>query len=89
MPTFARCSMRPPRPTVLGMNETGAPEVLTVDDVADLLRVDRKTVYEAIRQKQIPGVVHIGRAIRVHRATLEAWLRGEPTRPATSGRGRR
>lgn len=49
-------------------------EVLTVDEVADLLRVDRKTVYEAIRRRELPGVVRVGRAIRVSRVALEAWL---------------
>ena len=50
-------------------------EVLTVDEVAALLRVDRKTVYEAVHRRQIPHV-RVGRAIRIQRAAFEAWLEG-------------
>jgi excisionase family DNA binding protein len=46
------------------------PEMLTVDEAAALLRVNRKTVYEAIRRKQLPGVIHLGRTIRVSRSAL-------------------
>lgn len=55
----------------------GDPEVLTVDEAAALLRMDRKGVYEAIRRRELPGVRRIGRCIRVHRATLVAWLAGK------------
>ena|ERR1017187_4277807 len=41
------------------------PEVLTVDEVAALLRVNRKTVYGAIKRAEIPGVRRIGGTIRV------------------------
>jgi excisionase family DNA binding protein len=51
--------------------------VLTVDEVAELLRVDRKTVYEAVRVGELPGAVRVGRAIRVHRATFLLWLEGK------------
>lgn len=50
------------------------PEVLTVDEAAALLRVNRKTLYEAIRSGAIPGVRRIGRAIRVHRETMLRWM---------------
>lgn len=49
------------------------PEVLTVDEVAKLLRVNRKTVYEAVQRDEIPGAFHIGRVIRFGRDQLLAW----------------
>ncbi|NTX17738.1 helix-turn-helix domain-containing protein [Myxococcus sp. CA056] len=46
------------------------PEFLTVDEAAALLRVNRKTLYESIRLGQVPGVVRIGKALRIRRAAL-------------------
>ena len=48
-------------------------EVLTVDEVAELLRVNRKTVYAAIKLGEIPGARRIGGAIRLHRTTVLTW----------------
>ncbi len=53
---------------------TALPPVLTVDEVAVVLRVDRKTVYAAVRDGEIPGVRRVGRAIRLHRDTVLKWL---------------
>ena len=52
--------------------------VLTVDEVAALLRVNRKTVYDAIKRGQIPGVRRIGGTIRVSRDALLRWLADAP-----------
>lgn len=50
------------------------PSVLTVEEVADLMRVDRKTAYAAIAAGGVPGVRRIGRCIRVSRDVLLRWL---------------
>ena len=61
------------------------PQVLTVEEVADLMRVDRKTAYAAIAEGGVPGVRRIGRCIRVSRDVLLRWLeQGE----AKQARGR-
>ncbi|MBZ4396632.1 helix-turn-helix domain-containing protein [Myxococcus sp. AS-1-15] len=52
------------------------PDFLTVDEAANLLRVNRKTLYEAIRLGSVPGVVRIGKALRVQRDALLAWFSG-------------
>lgn len=59
------------------------PELLTVGEVAKALRIHPKTLYEAIRLQQIPGVVRIGRAIRISRTALNSWLAGESPTPLT------
>ena len=43
---------------------------LTVDDVANRLNMDRKTIYDAIARKEIPAL-RVGRLLRVP----GAWLR--------------
>ncbi len=55
---------------------TNAPEFLTVDEAAALLRENRKTLYESIRLGQVPGVVHLGRTIRIRRTVLLGWSPG-------------
>ena len=60
----------------------GLPPVLTVDEVADLMRVDRKTAYAAIAEGGVPGVCRLGRCIRVSRDVLLRWLQDGNGRPA-------
>jgi excisionase family DNA binding protein len=50
------------------------PHTLTVDEAADVLRVNRKTVYELVAAGELPGVRCFGRTIRIHRETLLRWL---------------
>jgi excisionase family DNA binding protein len=48
---------------------------MTVDELAALLRVNRKSVYEAIARGEIPGIRRIGRTVRASREAVLAWLR--------------
>ena len=58
-----------------GDGEAGSlPQVLTVEEVADLLRVDRKTAYAVIAEGGVPGVRRVGRSIRISRAAVLDWL---------------
>ncbi len=50
------------------------PAVLIVDDLATLLRLDRKTVYAALNNGDIPGARRIGRTIRISRDAVLRWL---------------
>ncbi|WP_342377331.1 helix-turn-helix domain-containing protein [Myxococcus stipitatus] len=54
----------------------GGPDFLTVEEAAALLRVNRKTLYEAIRLGQVPGVMRLGRVLRIRRITLVQWPSG-------------
>ncbi|MBK9519109.1 MAG: helix-turn-helix domain-containing protein [Anaeromyxobacter sp.] len=55
---------------------TTLPPALTVDEAARLLRVNRKTLYDAVRDGRVPGVVRMGRTIRIGRDALLDWLKG-------------
>ncbi len=61
-------------------NEAGAPaslpEVLTVEEAAAFLRVNRKTFYEAVRLGSVPGVIRLGRVIRISKSALISWVQG-------------
>ncbi|NJO55907.1 MAG: helix-turn-helix domain-containing protein [Rhodospirillales bacterium] len=49
-------------------------EVLTADEVAKLLRVDRKTVYEAAQRGELPHR-RLGRRLIFERGSVLRWLR--------------
>lgn len=52
------------------------PQVLTVDEVAKLLRVNRKTLYDAISRKEIP-CTKVGRVYRFSKQAVLEWLNGQ------------
>jgi excisionase family DNA binding protein len=52
-----------------------ASDVCTVDEVAAWLGVDRKTVYQAARRREIP-CARLGRRFLLSRAQITAWLAG-------------
>ena len=60
-------------------------ECMTVDQLASLLGVDRKTVYEYAARRVIP-CRRLGRRIILHRPTILAWLAQPPTTIASPGR---
>ena len=53
--------------------------VLTVPELAALLRLKPKSVYALLSREPdaIPGVRKVGGAWRAHRATVLAWLSGQ------------
>jgi excisionase family DNA binding protein len=64
------------------------PSVLTVDELAALLRVNRKTVYEALSRGEIPGARRIGATYRILRDAVLEWLASGQERAARSRRFR-
>lgn len=49
-------------------------KVLTVNEVATILEVNRDTVYKKARSGEIPGI-RIGRVWRFYQDVLDEWLR--------------
>jgi excisionase family DNA binding protein len=64
------------------------PMVLTVDELAALLRVNRKTVYDALARGEIPGARRIGGRYRILRDAVVEWLASGQDRAARSRRNR-
>ncbi len=67
---------------------TPPPSVLTVDELAALLRVNRKTVYDALSRGDIPGARRIGATYRILRDAVLEWLASGQDRAARSRRFR-
>jgi excisionase family DNA binding protein len=64
------------------------PRILTADELAALLRVNRKTVYAAFRAGEIPGGRRVRGAIRFSRDAVLRWLaEGMAARPEPPARG--
>ena len=60
-----------------GRQAPDLPPILTVDELADFLRLNRKTVYEAVSRGEIPGVRRIGHTFRISRDAVLQWLRSQ------------
>ena len=50
-------------------------KLLTIQEVADLLRVSKARVYDLIHQRLLPAC-HLGRQLRVEEAALREWVAG-------------
>jgi excisionase family DNA binding protein len=63
------------------------PLLLTVEEVATLLRTTHRAVYAMAERAQLPGVTRIGRRLLVRRDDLLSWL--DERRAASPGGFRR
>jgi excisionase family DNA binding protein len=61
---------------------TPQPDVLTVEEARQRLRLGRNAIYDAIKNRQVPSV-RIGKRILVPRLAFEAMLRGEVQQKAS------
>ncbi len=61
------------------------PPVMTVAEVKTLLRLSKNTVYEALKSGAIPGMLKVGRAVRVSGPVLARWLQ-EGSSPTRNGK---
>ncbi|WOS62049.1 helix-turn-helix domain-containing protein [Sinorhizobium fredii] len=48
-------------------------EILTIREVAELLKINEKTAYKLAAQDKLPGF-RVGGAWRFKRSTIEAWI---------------
>ena len=64
-----------------GASPAALPEVMTPDELAAFLRLNRKTVYELLARRAIPGSRRIGRRYRIARDAVLDWLRGQDRGP--------
>lgn len=67
-----------------GERDAGAPLLLTVDEASRALRMSRSRLYELLQRGEIPGVVHIGRSVRISRTELEHWVCRQVREQATA-----
>ncbi len=69
-----------------GHTKNGEDELLTKKEVADLLRVDVRTLRRMVRSGEVPAPVRIGdRTDRWRRTTIESFLKRKEKQALTSG----
>ena len=56
-------------------------EIMTPEQVADYLQLNKDTVYRLIREKKL-AATQIGRAYRIPREDVEIFILAHSTRPA-------
>lgn len=56
------------------MAHDDSPQLLTVQEVAQRLRVTEHSLYSWIRRGLVPGVVRLGRSIRLRSAEVDRWI---------------
>jgi excisionase family DNA binding protein len=58
------------------MSETDSPLLLRVPEAARMLGIARSLAYEMARDGRLPAI-HIGKAVRIPRRRLEAWIEAQ------------
>jgi excisionase family DNA binding protein len=61
------------------MMRTTTTEVMTVQELAEYLKLDPQTIYRRFRKGELPGV-KIGKSIRFKRDVVDGWLRASSHR---------
>jgi excisionase family DNA binding protein len=59
--------------------------LMTVDEVATLLRVSSAAVYKMVERDEVPGVIRIKKRLRFEREVLVHWLHQNRTPSLTGG----
>lgn len=61
-------------------------EVLTIEDLADFLKISKSTLYKLVREGSIP-CQKVGKHWRFHKDAIDEWLKQKPsTKNQTRGR---
>lgn len=66
------------------MRQTETRNVLTVAEVAEILRVHSTTIYRLVKRGELPGF-KLGGNWRINRASLDLWLLAERPQHHESG----
>ena len=53
---------------------TSLSKIMTVDEIADFLRVHRSTIYRLIKNGTLPGMFRVGADWRIRQDALEEWV---------------
>ncbi len=56
------------------MNPETLPLILTIPELAQLLRISRASAYRLAASGQMPGVARLGKTLRAHRDAVLRWL---------------
>jgi excisionase family DNA binding protein len=66
--------------------DTIEPELLHLEEAARVLRIGRSRAYEMAARGELPGLIRIGRSLRVSRRSLIRWIDEQTDGSATPAR---
>ena len=68
-----------------------AGKVLTIEELAEYLKIPKSTLYKLVREGSVP-CQKVGKHWRFHKDCIDEWIKGEPNSPESkrpTGRSRR
>jgi excisionase family DNA binding protein len=65
-----------------------AGDVLTIEEIADYLKVSKSTLYKLAQEGKVPAQ-KVGRHWRFHRETIDRWLGERENESVTSSSGKK
>lgn len=51
--------------------------LLSVKELSEYVSLPKTSIYTMVSRGKLPGIVHLGRALRFERATIDAWVSGQ------------
>ena len=61
--------------------------LLNVNELSNYLGVPKTSIYTMTSLKKIPGVVHLGRALRFEKAEIDRWINEKASKDVVSRPG--
>ncbi len=55
----------------------GPDEVMTIEELADYLKISKSTLYKLVQDGGMPGQ-KVGKRWRFHKDSIDEWLKGHP-----------
>ncbi|WP_242333097.1 helix-turn-helix domain-containing protein [Anaeromyxobacter sp. SG66] len=74
-----------PLPKLRSVESCSLPKLLTVAEVAEVLRTTPKAVYGLVERGQIPGIHRVGRRLLFRQEALVQWLSEKSGTPSPEG----
>ena len=66
---------------------SGPVEVMSIDELAEYLKISRSTLYKLAQEGGLPGQ-KVGRRWRFHKGAIDDWLRQHPERTGSKPEAR-
>lgn len=69
------------------VSPTADPELatLTIPEAAAILHVSHSHLYRLAKRGELPGAIHLGAAVRIHKGRLMRWLESGEAPGASTG----
>jgi len=68
-------------------NISTLPPMLTIDELAEVLRIGLNVAYREVRAGRVPGAQKIGGSWRVHRDSVKEWMASGGSGGGVDGEG--